>query len=55
MDFISYSQGDWLTDKIWGIAAGTVRDDEHKGGEREQFTGNLICSYTHGKAGVKHG
>lgn len=35
MDPISHTQADWLEDKTQGVVAGTVRDDEHKGGECE--------------------
>lgn len=40
MDPISHTQAYRPADKIRGVMAGAVRDDEHRGGEREQFTGN---------------
>lgn len=44
-----------LADKIWGIVAGAVRDDEHRGGKWEQFTGNHPQPPSSGSAGVEDG
>lgn len=61
MDPISHTQAHWLADKIRGAVEGTVRDDEHGGGEEcEQFTGNHIFPHptpptTLGSAGVEDG
>lgn len=41
-DPISHTQEDRRADKIQGAEAGTLKDDERRGGEWEQFTGNHI-------------
>lgn len=53
MDPISHTQAYRLADKIRGVMAGAVRDDEHRGGEWEQFTGNHFLPL--GSAGVEDG
>lgn len=42
MDPISHTQAYRLADKSRATVASSVRDDEHRGGKWEQFTGNHL-------------